>query len=179
MNTLRTAVTGLVILGLVALVGQTYADSMKVQAGVLKLAGQIKKGEKGDAAAVAKMAEGVEEVMEQFKDKKKGGIGVGTIEGIEKALIKIGRDAPTASFLAKSKGDLEEVGYIVAALADVTAAKPLAKAAKDKMWHEWSMQMREAGVKLAEAAKAGGAQDVKTAAAKINASCNACHSKYR
>jgi cytochrome c556 len=39
--------------------------------------------------------------------------------------------------------------------------------------------MEEGALELAKAAQAKGAQDVKTAAAKVNAACNNCHAVYR
>src|SRR5437588_695479 len=72
--------------------------------------------------------------------------------------------------------------YIVAAVAEVSKNKaPKADMGKKtkKDWMTWSNDMQEAAFKLADAAKAKGAQDVKTTSSKVNAACNNCHSVFR
>jgi cytochrome c556 len=39
--------------------------------------------------------------------------------------------------------------------------------------------MREAGIAFAKAAQSKGAQEIKTAAGKVNATCNNCHSVFK
>jgi hypothetical protein len=174
------------------LVGQAWAgENKEVTDAVLKIAASIKKGDsagaKTQAAALAKKIEALEEVMDALKPRKKGGVGVGKVgqvtpDGIELKLITLGRDAPTPAVLGKEAEALEEMAYVIAAVAEVThvmapAADKGKKTKKD--WLAWTADMREGANKLAEAAKAKGAQDVKGAASKINAACNSCHSVFR
>jgi hypothetical protein len=156
--------------------------------GVLKIADTIKKGDTAgadaQAGALAKKVEDLADVMEFFKKRDKGGIGVGSKagvvvpDGIEMKLVGMGRDAPSVATLKKEASALEEMGYVVAAMAKVARAKPVT-GAKAKDWNEWCDTMAADGLKLSAAAKSQGAADLKTIAGKINASCNACHSTYR
>ncbi len=185
--------TGLALValgGLVFVAGHGNAGEGKgIKEGVLKIADAIKKGDSAGAdkmaMSLAKKLEGLDELMELFKKREKGGIGVGlkagvvTVgDGIEMKLVTMGRDAPSGATLKKEGEALEEMGYAIAAMAKVTKYKPAPKA-NAKEWSGWSEDMAAAGLKLSEAAKSKGAADLKTASSKINASCNACHSKYR
>ncbi|MCS7044838.1 MAG: cytochrome c [Gemmataceae bacterium] len=167
-------------------------DSKALASEIDKIAAALKKGDKEGAAkeaeALAKKIEEVAEAMDLLKPRKKGGLGVGdkpgavAQDGIEQMLIAIGRDAPAAGTLKKNAEALEQMAYRIGAIGLVTHAKPIQKAATGanrKEWNGWSNDMVEGSAKLAAAAKALGPQEVKTAAAKINAACNACHSKYR
>lgn len=184
-------------LGAVATMGFLAARSQA--GGAKKLIGEIAKAgdllKKGDKAGATKMAQATAknleefyECMELFKPRKKGGIGVGDKagaiipDGIELKLITLGRDAPSASALAKEAEALEDMAYHTAVLAEITLARaPKADKGKARVkdWVEWSNDMKEGSMLLAAAAKAKAAADVKAAAAKINASCNSCHSIFR
>jgi hypothetical protein len=183
---------GLVILALggwVYLAGQGNAGEAKgLKEGVLKVAEILKKGDMAaaakQAALVATKVEDLEDLMALFKKRDKGGIGVGpkagvaAPDGIEAKLNSMGRDSPSAATLKKEGDALEDMGYVVAAMALVTKAKPAPKA-KTKDWNGWCDDMVAAGGKLSAAAKTQTSADLKTASSKINASCNACHSAYR
>jgi len=130
----------------------------------------------------------LEDIMHAFKPRKKDGLGVGgspgavTPDGIEAMIIKLKRDVPAKAEVEKNAEALENMGYQIAALGEITLAKGggtyNAKKTK-KDWDTWSKDQVEAGVNLAKAAKAKGAQEIKTAADKVNASCNACHTVFR
>jgi hypothetical protein len=164
------------------------AQDAALKDGVLKIAGAVKAGDGAgadkQAAALAKKVEDLGDLMDLFKPRDKGGIGVGSKagvvvpDGIEKKLISMERDAPSGSTLKKEAEALEEMGYVIAAMAKTTKNKPVAKA-KTKEWNGWCDDMAASGVKLSAAAKSQTAADLKTLARKINASCNACHSTYR
>jgi hypothetical protein len=175
--------------GLVFLSGQgNAAQDPGLKDGVLKIAAAVKKGDTSgadkQAAALAKKVEDLGDLMELFKPRDKGGIGVGpkagvaVPDGIEKKLIAMERDAPSGSTLKKEADALEEMGYVIAAMAKTTKAKPVAKV-KAKEWNGWCDDLAAAGVKLSAAAKSQTAAELKAVARKINASCNACHSTYR
>lgn len=192
---LRATIVGTALLGMALgtyLLSQAQAgEGKEINDAVAKIAAAIKKGDaaaaKADAEKLAKKIEAIEDVMNALKPRKKGGIGVGkpgdvVPDGIELKLITLGRDAPSPAVLAKEAAHLEEMAYVLAAVADVTAAKaPTADKGKKtkKDWNTWSVEMREASIALAKASNAKGAQDVKAAAAKVNAACNSCHSVFR
>ena len=182
-----------------ALAGLVYVAAERGGAGeakglageVRKISAALKKGDKEGAEklakGVAKMAEegdGIADVMHLFKLRTKKGLGVGETksaknDGIEAKLREIGRDAPVG--IAKDAAALEQLGYDTAAIAvisEVMAPKDQGKKTR-KEWVQWSQDMREQGIALAQAAKAQGAQDVKAAAVKVNNTCNACHSIWR
>lgn len=150
---------------------------------------------KGDAAEAKQLAQGVgksieelHEMMDLMRPRTKKGLGVGakagvvTPDGIELKLIALGRDAPGAATLNKEAKALEEMGYVVAAIGEITAVKAPAKdkgKQKKSDWVEWSNDMRDGALELAKAAKSKSAQNLKMAAAKVNNSCNSCHSVFR
>ena len=164
------------------------AQDAALKDGVLKIAATLKKGDSAaadnQAKSLAKKVEDLADLMELFKKRDKGGIGVGlkagvaVPDGIETKLVAMGRDAPAGSTLKKEAEALEEMGYVVAAMAKVTKSRPIAKV-KTKEWNTWCDDMATGGLKLSAAAKSQGAADLKAAATKINASCNSCHSTYR
>jgi hypothetical protein len=174
--------TGAVALlaGVAVIIGQAQAvekDQIK------KIAEMIKKGDtagaKKAAEAYAKKNTDVDELMTAFKPAKKGGM---MEPGIEQTLIKVGRDAPTATAIAKSAGDFTDMGYYTAAVGMVTEAAAPAKDMGKKSrkdWIEWAKTTQEGGLKLAEAGKAKSAAGVKDAASKINNACNSCHTVFR
>src|ERR1700677_3918621 len=98
---------------------------------VLKLAAAIKAGNKDEvkklAAALAK--EDLEEGMAAFRPRWRGGLGVGrekgkiTPDGMELKLQNMGRDAPSGAILGKEAEALEEMAYVIAAVAEVAAIK--------------------------------------------------------
>ncbi|MFO0866315.1 MAG: hypothetical protein U0744_17005 [Gemmataceae bacterium] len=169
----------------------TAAQEKGLVEGINKVAEALKKGDK---AGAAKLAEGVakkfelDEIMHAFKPRKKGGLGVGanpgtiTPDGIEQNVQKLKRDVPPKADVDKNAEAYETMGYQVAALGEITRAKaPDSDKGKKtrKDWVAWSNDQTEAGLQLAKAAKSKGAQDIKTAADKVNTSCNACHSTFR
>jgi cytochrome c556 len=181
---------GLVTAGaLVYVAGTGYAGAdKKFGADIRKIADAIKSGDKSAAEDLAKKtakkAEELGDIMHLFKLRNKGGLGIGATplaksDGIETRLRDIARDAP--SNMSKDGPLLEQMGYDTAAISLVTKAMAPKDMGKKKSsdFKKWSDDMYETSVTLAKAAKAGGAQDVKGAAAKVNASCNSCHSIFR
>jgi hypothetical protein len=165
-------------------------DDKALRAAVAKVAAAFKKGDKAGAAKMAadfaKKFE-LEDIMNLYKKRDKDGLGVGSkagvvptgTDGIEIKLVAMGRDVPTPATLKKEGDALEEMGYDLAAIAEIAKTKPNDKAKGKKDWIEWSDEAVAGGLKLSDAAKAKAGADLKTVATKTNASCNACHSKYR
>ncbi len=184
--------TVLALGGLVYLAGQGSAGEDKaIRDTVVKIAATLRKGDKEgaekQAEALAKKLEALGDAMDVFKLRKKGGLGVGAKagtlipDGIDLQLNKLQRDAPSAATLSKEAAALEEMAYVIAAMAEVARVKlPTFKGKQNKKeWLSLTEDMRAGAKKLAEAAKAKAASEVKTASSKIVAACNTCHSNYR
>ena len=185
---------------LLAIVGGLFWSATSTQAGegkeaadaVDKIAEAIKEGKMDAAAklatAAAKKMESIEDAMNLLKPRKKGGFGVGakagaaSVDGIELMLQNIGRDVPTANQMKKEAAAIEEMAYRLAAIAEISKNFPPKKdkgQANKKNWNTWSADMSEQAMNLAKAASKKGGAEVKTAASKVNAACNSCHSAFR
>ncbi len=175
------------VLGYVSFAGTSNAgDAKDIKGSIAKIAELIQKGDdagaKKSAAALAKGTEEIGDIMHMFRPRSKGGMGFGKTagtnpakDGLEAALRDIQREG--ANF-AKQGDAIVISGQWIAALADATAAKgPTKDQGKKtkKAWEQYSNEMRAAGL---EFAKAKGV-DAKAAAAKVNASCNNCHSIFK
>jgi hypothetical protein len=174
------------VLGLVYAAGPGAAgDSAEVVATVKKIAAAIKKGDKEGARKMAetyaKKADSVEEVMDLFKRKDKGGLGFGAPpkekDGIELRIRDSARDVP--SDFAKNAAKYEEMGYHTAAIGligEIMTPKKDKGKSTVKGWKTANADMQEAALALA---KAKGAANVKSAATKLNNACIACHGEWR
>jgi hypothetical protein len=197
MSKLRVGIAGgaiAVAAGLVLWSGSSQAgeDNKAVLDAVKKIADAIKSDDKDtaakEAAKLSKKLENLEEAMNSFKPRSKGGIGVGpkkgdaSKDGIELLLIDIGRDVPTAAQMKKEAAYIEEMAYQSAALSEIAknwAPKKDKGQMTKKNWNKFNADMLDASLALAKAANKKGAQEVKSAAAKLNAACNSCHSVFR
>jgi hypothetical protein len=190
----RAVAFGSMLLLAVALLGGGDAraaadeETKKAQADILDLAKKIADGKNvaAETAAIKKKYEELLTLMHAYKPSPKGGIGTGLEpkagDGIEIKIINLGKRVLQPATLKKEEQVLTKIGYINAALADITAhyapAKPKAgKGAKE--WKQYCSDMKEASLELVKAAKASDAKQVKTAAIKLNDSCNNCHSDFR
>lgn len=127
--------------------------------------------------------------MSLLKLRSKGGIGFGlkpglssTTDGIESRLLGLQKRKLSDAEMKKQADDLRRMGYILAAISEVTDAHTPKKkqAGKDpKDWTQWTKDMRESALSFASAAQAKNADGVRTAARKLNASCNDCHGAFR
>jgi hypothetical protein len=191
----RMGIIGLAVTALAAFCvaqGTGAGENKEVVSAIDKIAAAHKKGDKAAAEkegqAVGKKLQELYEAMDLMKPRKKDGVGVGakpgaiTPDGIEQMLLKIGRDAPSPAFMNKSSDALEEMAYRIAGIAEVALAKSPAKDKGKQLvkdWVEWSKDMRDSALELAAASKAKSGANVKTAASKLNNSCNSCHSIFR
>ena len=196
MSKLRIWIAGAIaatVGGAILLTGATGAgENKEIRDGIDKIAATLQKGDKDGAKtqadALAKKIDDLADAMDLFKPRKKNGFGVGdkpgaiNPDGIEQMLLKIGRDAPTAGTLKKDGAAYEQMGFRIAALGMIAAAKGAPKTgakgnAKD--WSGWANDTVAGGIALAEAAKSKGSADVKTASSKLNNACNSCHTVFR
>jgi len=179
-------------------------DDKETRDALLKIAAAIKAGDdagaKKQAVALAKKIDTVEEVMDLLKPRKKdkkgkyvGGVGIGPTpgaiqpDGIEVKLLALGGNVMPAGTLAKEADALSEAAYITAAIAEVAIADaanarrylPDRGPKTKKAWLEYAKIMRDGAGQFAMAVKSKNAQEVKTAATKLNNNCVNCHNVFK
>ncbi len=179
-------------MGLLTTESRSAAQLADVREAVQKIADALAAGDQATAEKLAKelAKEDLGDVMNTMalrKANKKMAFGVGpkdakiSPDGIEAKLISLGKK-PMEKQVAKESGPLTEMGYRVAAIAEVAKNKAPAKDEGQKKkadWIKWSEEMSKAGHEFSEAAKAKNAAGVKTAAAKLNRTCSDCHGVFR
>jgi hypothetical protein len=131
-------------------------------------------------------------VMEHFEPKAKGGDGIhpslmsniklkGALNSIEEKIRALG-NKPIAN-VEKEAAELELLGYRSAAAAELiylfAPAQKAKKGGTPEDWRQASVEMREAGVALAEAAKKKDGQAIFKAGGALNGACNRCHSDFK
>jgi len=201
MRQARLWLAGAALLGLGWVIIQTNSsragEDKAAKDGILKIAKALQKGDSAEAtklaAALAKKLdpdEGLHDVMHLFKPRSKKGLGVGAKpgeilpDGIELKLLKLAdpKQGISAAAVKKEGPALEEMGFVMAAIAEVAMQKPPSKDSGKKTkrdWMTWSKEMRDGAIKLGEAARAQSAPEVKSAAAKLNDSCANCHAVFK
>jgi hypothetical protein len=184
-------------MGIVSLTSASFALGDKdSRPAVIKIGESFKKGDaagaKTAAAKVAKDFEEVADLMHLFRARSAGGLGWGMkasgvpkdkADALEKKLNELEKAKGGPADFAKNAAATEEAAYALAAMAELTHAKTPAKDAAGgktkKAWMEWSEQMRDASLELAKAAAGKDGAAASKAAAKVNAACNSCHSKFK
>lgn len=165
-------------------------DNKEVKKAILKIADAI---EKKDAAAPNLAAEfakkdgtDLDVIMELFKPRAKGGMGVGDKtglvkrDGIEIKLQDLDKTTPTPREAQAESDALARAGYVAAAIADTVKGKvPAEHKKKAKEWQNLSKEMQKAGIEFAEAAKTKKPADIQKAAKQLNDSCIKCHDVFR
>ena len=193
---IRIWVAGFTLAAVAGLIGMS--ESSHAQGGnglkgtVEKIADALKAGDKATAkklaVAAVKNVDEIGDIMHMFRPREKGGMGVGrktfgtnkAKDGIEIMLRDLARDVPAN--VAKQADALETMGYDIAAIAELSIAKEWPKDSgkkTKKAWNEYSAEMTNLGIAFAKAANGKGAQQIKTAAAKLNENCNRCHSIFK
>jgi hypothetical protein len=173
-----------------------------VREAIMKIAELIDKGKAEDAqkeaAAIAKKAgyDGAkpgscESLMHAFAVRAKKGFGVGDKpgmikpDGIEAKIQVLGDDKKklTDKTLKAEATDIKKLGLISAAIGAIgIEATPKKDEGKKKAadWKKWSVEMRDYGIKLADAAgKGSDTKAVQIAARNLDGSCTSCHEVYR
>ncbi len=118
-----------------------------------------------------------------------GGAGVGKVpgkitpDGIEARIISLTKKPMVKATLDKEQADLIRMAEVTAAIAATAAHQCVIQAKMGKkdptQWREWSKDMYESSQDLIKALKAKNTADIKTAANKLNTSCNECHGVFR
>jgi Cytochrome C' len=137
---------------------------------------------------VALVGEDVMDTMNHLRMKKKGGDGMHpdlqtsgplkSLNGLEEKFRSLAKKKLTDANVKKSAKELVLLGYRTAVLAEVVD-EYAPKQKKAQQWHELSMQMRDASIELAQAAKKKDAAAIFKAGEKLDSSCTQCHSAFR
>jgi cytochrome c556 len=189
-NRARTSAFGAVLaLGVwfAAVADSSFADEKGGKVGpynadILKLVnGQ------GSAADIAKKAD-LGDLMQAFKPRSKGGLGIGPTadaikpDGLEQKFIDLGksRKGLTPADLSKQGDALAKAADATKAISDITVLYADKEGKKDPAkWKQYAADMKKAAEELAGAARKKDGDGIKKAVGKINASCNDCHSVFR
>jgi len=156
---------------------------------VLKLVGDLgnEDAARKEAADIAKKHD-IKYVMNQFKPRDKGGLGVGPKPGaaaqdsIELELLALAKKPLGPGALAAQQGDLEKMAQVAEAIALIApgyAANENRKPSEIKDWNRYTEDMLRQSKDLAAALKSNDPKKVQTAANTLNGSCNACHTAFR
>ena len=134
-----------------------------------------------------------DEVMTPFKTLPKGGDGLppslqsnarlkGTLNGVEEKIRELAKRALRPNLVAKEAPDIALMADKVAVLAQLNyefAPEKDEGMKKVKDWKEWSVEMRQTALELAEAARKADAQKIFAASQKVNSNCNKCHGIFK
>jgi hypothetical protein len=171
--------------------GRGADEEKELREGLVKLAAAIEK--KDDEAAkklVSDLAKkfDMEAIMFMHAERSKGGVGVGSKpdeakpDGIEKKVVALAKKPLPPDQLSSEADALAQMGYRMAALADLTLARAPQKdeaAKKRKDWLDWAAGYRAASLSLVEAAQAKKPDLVHQAAKKADATCTRCHDTFK
>jgi cytochrome c556 len=158
------------------------------QKDIVTLASLIEEGKEAEAqklaAAMRKKYDDLLTIMTAYKPTKRKGLGVGPkgpADSIETKIQSMAKRPPSADVLSKQKADFLRMGYVNAAIADVTILyTPKPKGGKGKAeWERHSKDQRKASLELVEAIKSGDPKKVKTASKRLDDACTSCHSDFR
>lgn len=132
-------------------------------------------------------------MMDHLRTKMKGGDGIhealqtnirlkGALNGIEEKIRSLESKKLGNAAMSKSAAEMVLLGYRTAVLAEITydfaPAKEEGKKTP-KLWRNFSVQMRDASLDMAAAAKKNDADAVHRAATRLYATCNNCHSVFK
>jgi len=168
---------------------EAVAKTAAAREAVLKLAGDLGNDDaaRKEAADIAKKHD-IKYVMNQFKPRDKGGLGVGDKpdailpDAIELKLLALGKKALPTKDLAAQQADLEKMARVAEAIGFIApgyAANEGRKPSEIKDWNRYCDDMRRQAKDLAGAIKGGDPKKVQSAANTLNGSCNACHTAFR
>jgi cytochrome c556 len=127
------------------------------------------------------------DAMNHLRQKKNGGDGIHpdlqtsgplkNLNGIEEKIRTLAKRKLTDTALNKSAKEMVLLGYRTAVLAEVV--NDFAPGQKTKQWRDFSAQMRDASINLAQASQKKDAAAIFKAGSRLDASCNDCHKVFR
>lgn len=165
----------------------TAADDKEIRDAVNKMADAIEKfdGSAAQRGAQALQKADLDVIMEIFKLRSKGGLGLGAAnsikpDGIEAKIQALDKTAPTPKEAESDSAALTRAGYIAAAIAQAVVNKvPTDKKKQEAQWKMMANEMSKAGMDFATAAKSKDAAKLHKAAKDLNNSCIKCHDVFR
>jgi cytochrome c556 len=174
-----TAALGLIYSAQSGAAGDAGKDAA---AAVEKIAAAIKSGDTSAAKTMAQAATkfDLEDVMDVFKVKKKGGRGWKggkPTDGIEAKIREVARDGDKSA--TKNAAIYEEIAPVISAVMMIAEAKPQGGESGKKLKKNWLQFSHDAQQGAQALAKAKAPAEVKTAMTKMNNACNLCHSDFR
>ncbi len=184
---LRAATLLIAVVVLVLADRGTAGDEKDVRNNLTKIADALEKnqadGVKQGVQALQK--EELDIIMEVFKLRTKGGLGVGDKpavkpDGIEAKIQALDKTAPTPKEAQGDAAPLARAGFVSAAVAEVIMGKvPSDKKKQDGQWKTFAKEMKNSGLDFAKAALAKDAMKVHKAAKDLNNACIKCHDVFR
>ena len=141
----------------------------------------------GNAEEIAKKAD-LGDLMQAFKPRSKGGLGVGPTadaikpDGIEQKFIDLGKSKKGLSKtdLAKQADALAKAADATKAISDVTMLYADKEGKKNPTkWKQYVGEMKQSADDLSKAARKHDSDGIKKAVTKLNDSCINCHSDFR
>jgi hypothetical protein len=131
--------------------------------------------------------EGLDELMNIFRNQSKGGEGIHAdlqyqpklknLNGIEALLGSLAGKKLNEENLGKVSKELPNLAYRIAVVGSLTHGYAPEKDANK--WREISVQMRDTSIALAEAAQQKNAEGVQKAAEGLQNSCTQCHREFK
>jgi hypothetical protein len=139
------------------------------------------------------IVEDLGDIMVYFKTKMKGGEGLpevlqstpplkGTLNGVEAKIASLRKRELTKDKLAKERDEIILMAYKTAVIGSMAHSYAPARKVGQKdpaVWRELSIQMRDGGAAVAEAARKSDPAALLKAADRLESSCTACHSVFR
>jgi hypothetical protein len=170
--------------------GRAADENKALKAEILKIADALEKKDPSAAKQASELAKkpgsDLDIVMDLFKPRAKGGMGVGDNpsgikrDGIEIKIQDLDKKAPTAQEAKTESAALVRAAYVAAAIAETVQDKvPPEKKASLKQWQTLCKEMQKLSLEFAEAAKTKNPATIHTAAKNLNEACIKCHDVFR
>lgn len=166
--------------------GRGADEEKELREGLVKLAAYLEKKDDAEAKKlVGELAKkyDMEALMAMHTERSKGGLGVGSKpdlvkpDSIEKKVVALARKPLPPDQLNNEADALTQMGYQMAAIAEMTTA--LAPEKNKKAWLDAAADYKVTALQLAEVAKAKKADDIQKAARKADSICLKCHDTIR
>jgi hypothetical protein len=187
-HTVKKSVFGLLALSLGLLAGRsTFSapdeDDKKATAAAREAVIGLAQG-KGDARSISEK-HALEHVMNGFKLRTKGGIGVGSQgdgikpDGIESKIQALTKGKMSPDDLRAQGPALIKMIQITRAIGDISAFYPDPAKKDPEAWKKFNEDMIKATKDVQDAIKGNDPTKLKKSVSMLNTSCNECHEKFR
>ena len=186
-HAMRWSVCGMLALGLGLLATKTFSadddEDKKKTAAAREAIIKLSQG-KGTAKGVAGKHE-LDSVMNGFKLRSKGGIGVGDPmdnikpDGIESKIRALGKTSLAPGALKMEGPALMKMIQITRTIGDIAGHYPDAAKKDPKDWKKFNENMIKYAKDMEDAIKASDPTRLKLASGRLEKSCIECHDKFR